>query len=118
MSEGDRDKSFKVKTFVMSRCDLICLLALRFTHLRVSAHDLAGLLVQSLTVPLWINSLQLTSQAVVLTHKQCVYGSQSDVLVHTHITLTTDSRGVCLLCRFIFYFLIISFIIVPLMLLA
>lgn len=58
-------------------------------YLRVSTHDLAGLLVESLTVPLWVQPLQLTSQAVVLTQKQRVDGRQSDVLVHADVTWQT-----------------------------
>lgn len=67
-------------------------LTLWFIYLCVRAHDLARFLVECLTVPLWIQPLQCTGQAVVLTHKQCVHGRQSDVLVHAHITLGTEKQ--------------------------
>lgn len=60
--------------------------ATRLGYLCVSAHDLAGLLVERLTVPIWVQSLQLTSQPVVLTHKQRVNGRQGDVFVHADVT--------------------------------
>lgn len=41
-------------------------------YLCVSAHDLAGLLVEGLAVPLGVESLQLASQAIVLAQKQGV----------------------------------------------
>lgn len=41
-------------------------------YLCVGAHDLAGLLVECLTVPVWVQSLQGSGQAVVLAHKQRV----------------------------------------------
>lgn len=41
-------------------------------YLCVSAHDLAGLLVEGLTVPLGVESLQLAGQTIVLAQKQGV----------------------------------------------
>lgn len=55
-------------------------------YLGVGTHDLAGLLVESLTVPLGVEPPQFTSQAVVFTQKERVDGSQGDVLIHTDIT--------------------------------
>lgn len=60
--------------------------ALRFSYLCVSTHNLSGLLVESLAVPVWVESLQFTSQPVVLSQKQRVNGRQSDVLIHTDVT--------------------------------
>lgn len=54
-------------------------------YLCVSAHDLAGLLVEGLTVPLGVESLQLTSQTIVLAQKQGVKRGQGDVLVHADV---------------------------------
>lgn len=68
------------------RCAYRITNALRFSYLCVSTHDLAGLLVEGLTVPLWVYSLQPTSQAVMLTHKQRVNRCQSDVLIHALVT--------------------------------
>lgn len=62
------------------------MLTLRCLYLRVSSHDLAGLLVDGLTVPLGVHALQHTGQAVVLAYKQRVDGSQGGVFIHTHVT--------------------------------
>lgn len=64
----------------------------RFTYLCVSTHDLTGLLVNRFTVPIPVESLQLTSQAVMLTQEQCMNGGQGDVLIHTAITLKTEMQ--------------------------
>lgn len=61
-------------------------MTLRFSYLCVSTHDLAGLLVEGLAVPVWVYSIQCTSQTVMLTHKQRVNRRQGDVLVHADIT--------------------------------
>ena len=65
-------------------------MTLRFCYLCVSPHDFAGLLVERLAVPLRVYSLQLPSQAVVLTHEQSVNRCESDVLVHADVTLQTE----------------------------
>lgn len=57
-----------------------------FSYLCVSTHDLAGLLVEGLAVPLPVDSFELASQAVVFAHEQRVDGGQGDVLVHTDVT--------------------------------
>lgn len=58
----------------------------RFCYLCVSTHDLASFLVKGLTGPLWVQFLQLPSQAVVFTHEQCVNRRESHVLIHTDVT--------------------------------
>lgn len=55
-------------------------------YLCVSAHDLAGFLVDGLAVPVGVQSLQLTSQTIVLAHKQRVKGCQGNVFVHADVT--------------------------------
>ena len=62
-------------------------------HLKVSSHDLAGLLVESLSVPVRVEFCQDTHQTVVLTHQQCVQSGQSDVLIDSFIAWETKHRN-------------------------
>lgn len=55
-------------------------------YLRVSAHDLAGLLVEGLAVPLGVQFLQLASQTIVLAQKQGVKRRQGNIFIHTDVT--------------------------------
>lgn len=56
------------------------------SNLKVSAHDLSCLLVESLSVPVRVECGQVSHQPVVFTHQQCVEGGQSNVLVDSIIT--------------------------------
>lgn len=58
----------------------------RGVYLCVSAHDLAGLLVEGLTVPLGVKFLQLASQTIVLAQKQGVKRCQGNIFIHTDVT--------------------------------
>lgn len=60
-------------------------------YLGVGAHDLASLLIECLTVPMWVETKQGTGQTVVLTQEHCVNGCQSYVLIHTNITWQTET---------------------------
>lgn len=63
-------------------------------YLCVSAHDLAGLLVEGLTVPLGVEFLQLASETIVLTQKQGVNCRQGDILIHADVAW---QEGICTL---------------------
>lgn len=66
----------------------------RGVYLCVGAHDLAGLLVEGLAVPLGVESLQRPSQTVVLAQKQGVKRGQGDILIHTDVAW---QEGICTL---------------------
>lgn len=55
-------------------------------YLCVSAHDLAGLLVEGLAVPLGVQFPQLASQTIVLAQKQGVKRRQGNIFIHTDVT--------------------------------
>lgn len=66
-------------------------------YLRVGTHDLASFLVESLAVPLGVDSLQTTSQTIVLAQKQRVKRCQGDVFVHTDVTWQEETLTLQLL---------------------
>lgn len=66
-------------------------------YLRVGTHDLARFLVESLAVPLGVESLQITSQTIVLAQKQRVKRCQGDVFVHTDVTWQEETLTLQLL---------------------
>ena len=77
VSEGENLKNIKEAELIGARKDIPLPQAFMqdfFPHsnLEVSTHDLAGLLVESLSVPVRIEICQSTCQTVVLTQHQCV----------------------------------------------
>ena len=63
-------------------------------YLCVSTHDLAGLLVDGLAVPVRVHTSQCASQAVMFPHEQCVNACKSNVLVHTDVTFKRERQQI------------------------
>lgn len=49
---------------------------LRTAHLDHGSHDLAGFLVEPLSIPLGVQAFELCGQPVVLPQKECVHGGE------------------------------------------
>lgn len=61
-------------------------------YLCVSTHDFASLLVERLTVPVWVYLLQGTSQSVMFPQEECVHGGEGDVLIYADVTYQKEKR--------------------------
>lgn len=64
--------NYYAKVYILVRVGSCSIGHLFVTNLKVSSHDLSGLLVQSLFVPVRIEFGQSSYQTVVFTHQQCV----------------------------------------------